>query len=67
MREKLDIFHVVPHRTPIPKFYLKNVLGPAPGGNVFIDFFKAKNEEKLNLILNFPLSKSKTILPILGA
>ena len=37
---------------------------PAPGGKSSLNFVKAKNKEKLKF-LNFPLSKSKTILPVL--
>ena len=36
-------------------FFYKTFVKPAPGGNVFLDFVKAKNEEKLK-----NLTKSKT-------
>ena len=39
---------------------------PAPGGKSSLNFVKAKNKEKLKF-LDFPLSKSKTILPVLVA
>ena len=31
--------------------FLKTFLEPAPGGIVFFDFLKAKNEEKLNFLM----------------
>ena len=46
-------------------FNLFTFLEPALGERV-LSFFKDKIEEKLMTNLSFPLSKSKTILPILG-
>ena len=44
--------------------FLKTFVEPAPGGNVFFDFCKAKNEEKK---LGFHLSKSKNYFAHFGS
>ena len=46
-------------------FFLKTLLKPATGGNIFFDFLKAKNEEIFKTIFMVTMYRLKTVLTAL--